>query len=197
MWQWAFAFFDVCAVAIVGVIRAFENVPIATRHALGTEAKSCKGTADRCIERDINMGIGACSLCAVASQEVSACRHSFVCWLVGEVAVGACRTSLVQEVLANGDLFWVVRKSARGSVGAFTYKSCQYSRGLLTGVPYATRDPVVVRMCAADVEMLGVIGTVFREVFALRFRLRVIGSVPQSEYWCHVCIIIWSKYLFP
>lgn len=67
------------------------------------------------------MRVAACSIRAVAAEEVSARGNTVIGRFVRKVAVVAARTGPVEEVFADGDLGRIMCEPAAGTEGAVTY----------------------------------------------------------------------------
>lgn len=113
--------FVVCTMASAGVIRTLKDMTIVTIRSLGAIAKSGEGTANTCGGRDVNMGIAACIVGAVATLKVRARGHAVIGQFVGHVA---CLTSFARarahELFADGNFFGIVGEFARGAENAGT-----------------------------------------------------------------------------
>ena len=89
---------------------------LVTVRALGAEAEGGKDTTNGSGRRDMNMGITACNVRAVAAEEVRARRHAVVCHVVRHVTVVSIRAGAAsKEVLADGDSAWIVAEPAAGA----------------------------------------------------------------------------------
>ena len=75
--------FKIRAATMVGIVRALEDMTFLTTIALGAVAKGSEGTANGSSRGNIDMGISACSVGAVAAKEMCASRHTVIGRLVG------------------------------------------------------------------------------------------------------------------
>lgn len=131
----AYAFLALCASTMVGIVRALENMAFVTISTLRAEAEGSERTANRSSRGDIDMGIAACTVRAVAAKEMGASWHAVVAGLVGEVAVASSLAGAgVQEVLADGDFRGIVGESAVRAKRASACNICQYRPPKLNGV---------------------------------------------------------------
>lgn len=122
------------AYAVVGIIRALNDMALSTFFSFAAISSRSKSTANGSSKRYVNMRIRACSIRAVAAKEVSASRNTVIGQLMGEVAVvsGWART-LMKESFADGDLVWIMRVAACGSIRAIACTQRQYRTKVLTG----------------------------------------------------------------
>ena len=78
MRQTASILLTICAMTMVGIVRALEDMTFVTISSLGAEPKGSEGPADRSSRGNIDMGIAACTVGAVAAKEMGASRHTVV-----------------------------------------------------------------------------------------------------------------------
>ena len=84
--------------------------------SLGAVAERGERTADGGSRGNVDVGVAACTVCAVAAQEVGAGRHAVVIKLVGHVAAFTTGAgSGVEEFLADSNFLVIVREFAGGA----------------------------------------------------------------------------------
>ena len=109
----------VSAVATAGILRALEDMTVLTLR-IGTIAVARERRTDGSGRGYFDVRIAACIIRAVAAKEMKARGHALVGDGVTEVAEVTGRTLVLEEGLADGDLFWIVGEVARLTVRAFT-----------------------------------------------------------------------------
>lgn len=107
--------------AKVSIVRTLEYVTIAALLAFAAIAESGEWTTHESGSRNIDVGIAACTFRAVAAEEMDACRHPVVAWLVRQIAASASLTKTGRKkLLADGDSVWIMASIASGSEGTGT-----------------------------------------------------------------------------
>ena len=111
------------AVALVSVVRTFNNMALPARFTQGTIAQGGERPADWGRRRNVDVRIAAYTFVdAVAALEVRARRDAVIGEFVREVAtIAGVAGSFLQVCFANGDLGRVVSKQASGSIRTSTW----------------------------------------------------------------------------
>ena len=108
MWERALV---VRAFALIGKIRTLEHMTLVTV-VVRAIAETCKRSTDRGRGGDVDMGITACIIGAVAAQEVNARRHAVDRHDVAEVTIFASGALALEECGTDGDFRRVVGEAA-------------------------------------------------------------------------------------
>lgn len=109
----ALALLAVGAVTMVGVIRTLEDMTAIALLTLGAIAESSERTANGSRRGDVDVGIAACSVRAVAAKKVRAGRDAMVRRLVRHIAIVAgLAPTIAQPFFADGDFRGIVGELA-------------------------------------------------------------------------------------